>query len=961
MAIERNGAVASRLVTVILPWVVGGVGLLIYGLTLNRWISLFDLGIVTRISGWSWRPELSQPLTLILLYPFRWLPEPAIPLALNLFTAICAGLVLVLLTRSVALLPHDLAPNDPLRPAQPASILSTPMAWMPPVLAAMVCGLQLSFWEHATSASGEIIDLLVFAYVLHCLLEFGVSRDQAWFSRCALVFGAGVANNWAMAGYLPLFLIAVLRSNGLVQSLDRRFILRMSLWGSAGLSLCLLLPAVQGLLAHGELGFWTTLKIHLNSQKDALVALQTPAFMLLTLASLVSFLILSIRWKLHTVQLSDDTRLGVFLTKATGHLMHGLFLVVSLWIALDPAFSPRLLGLRAPMLMFYYVSALTLGYCTGYFLLIASGNVAGRRFARAPVCTVGALMAAVPLALLARNLDSILATNGPALREFARQLYADLPPGKCVVLSEDTRQLTLLRAELGNHRPDKDPILLDTLSLPCAQYHRVMANQFKSRWPAVPPTNALGVLGPFQMQDLIRRFAAQEPVVYLHPSSGLLREPFADEPHGFIHHLALCPPGDVLNQKLAEDVVATNDLIWQQRWSNSLENLTRLTKSRSESRPEWIKSLRAVLRFVTEQNPTASVLGAAYSKSLNDWGVELQRLGRWTDAAVWFQRALELNPGNLASRINLLYNQHHRQGDRARLDPKAVETQFHDLFVKYGNWPEVLTVGGPVDEPTFLLRTGRVMYRGGNDRQAARAFARCAELEPDWPAPQLWLAGSYLRLGEFDRALELSDRIQAFSDRMEGSALVDLLDCSVTALRRLGRTNEATTCIESYIGKYWKQDEVVSGAADLYAETGQWMEAMTLLDELLKRDPNQTGLLAKKGFALLQLSQYDAAVATLTRVLAVTPADEEVRLHRAAASLAAGQLDAARSDYEQLLQTSTHSQPAVFGLGGIAWRQHDTNAAIQYYQQYLSNGIPESPQHRLASERLKQLKSGGFR
>ena len=956
MAIERNGAVASRWVPVILPWVVGGAGVLIYALTLNRWISLFNLGTVRRISGWSWQPEVSQPLTLILFHPFRWLPEPAIPLALNLFTAVCAGLVLVLLARSVALLPHDLAPTDPLHPDPPASILTIPTAWMPPVLAAMVCGLQLSFWEHATSASGEMIDLLVFAYVLRCLLEFGVSRDQAWFSRSALVYGAGIANDWAMAGYLPLFLIAVLRSNGLIRSLDRRFLLRMTLWGAAGLSLYLLLPLVQGLSAHGELGFWTALKIHLKSQKDALAALQTPAFRLLTLASLVPLLILSIRWKSHTVKLGDDTRLGVFLTKTTGHLLHGLVLAASLWIALDPGFSPRHLGLRAPMLTFYYVSALALGYCAGYLLLIGSGNATAPRFARAPACAVGALMAAVPLALLARNLDSILTTNGPALHEFARQLYADLPPGKCVVLSEDARQLTLLRAELGNQRPDKDPILLDTLSLPLTQYHRFMAGHFKSRWPAVPPTNALGVLGPLQVLDLIRGFAAREPVVYLHPSSGLLCEPFVDEPHGLVHHLAPCPAGDLPDPKMAGSVADANDLMWLERWTNSLINLAQLTKTKSESQPEWIKSLRAALRFVTEQNPTASVLGAVYSKSLDDWGVELQRQGRWIEAGTWFQRALELNPGNLAARINLLYNQHYRHGDKARLDPGMVERQFQDLFGKYDNWPEVLTVGGPVDEPTFLLRTGRVMQRSGNDRQAARAFARCAELAPDWPAAQLWLAGSCLRFGEFARALELSDRIQAFSGRMEGNALVDLLGCRVTALRSLGRTNEAAGCIESYVGKYWKQDEVVSGAADLYAETGQWTEAMRLIDELLKRDPNQTGLLAKKGFAQLQLLQYDAAVATLTQVLAATPADEEARLHRAAASLAAGQLEAARGDYEELLQSTVHAQPAVFGLGGIAWRQHDTNAALQFYQQYLSNGIPESAQYRLASERVKQLK-----
>jgi len=41
-----------------------------------------------------------------------------------------------------------------------------------------------------------MIDLLAFAYVIRCLLEFRLDQKQAWLSRAALVFGAGMANNW---------------------------------------------------------------------------------------------------------------------------------------------------------------------------------------------------------------------------------------------------------------------------------------------------------------------------------------------------------------------------------------------------------------------------------------------------------------------------------------------------------------------------------------------------------------------------------------------------------------------------------------------------------------------------------------------------------------------------------------------------------------------------------------------
>src|SRR5436853_2071414 len=119
MIIEGAQAGANKSITARLPWFIGAGGLLVYLFTLNHWVSLHSLGTVARISGWWWRPQLDQPLTFILLYPFGLLPEAWIPTALNLFTAICAGFVLVLLARSVALLPHDLSRNGPFLKDQP--------------------------------------------------------------------------------------------------------------------------------------------------------------------------------------------------------------------------------------------------------------------------------------------------------------------------------------------------------------------------------------------------------------------------------------------------------------------------------------------------------------------------------------------------------------------------------------------------------------------------------------------------------------------------------------------------------------------------------------------------------------------------------------------------------------------------------------------------------------------------
>ena len=940
----------------VLPWVLGAAGLLIYLITLNKWASLYGLATVAWVSGWSWQPQLGQPLTCTVLLPFRCLPEPWIPLALNILAAVSAALVLVLLARSVALLRHDLTPDDPFRKERQAAILSMPAAWIPPVLAAMLCGLQLSFWERATSGAGEMIDLLVFAYVIRCLLEFRIDRDVSWLLRCACVYGAGMANDWALIGYFPVSLLAVWRFKGFRMIYDARFLLRMTLWGVAGLSLYLLLPTVYSLSPSAPVGFWTALKTNLKFQKAALSALRTPTFGAAALTSLLPVMILSIPWKSHTVQSGDDSQLGILLTRATGHFVHAVFFLIALWIGLDPAFSPRHRGLGLPMLSFYYLSALVAGYCAGYFLLFGSGRTRGF-LPKLAVAAVYLLIGALPLALARRNLGQIRATNGPAVREFAAQLYADLPAGKSVVLSEDSTQLLLLRAELGARHHDKHALLLETPALVSPEYHLFMAREFKSRWPATLPTNGVEAVVPRRMVSLVSWFAAQEPVVYLHPSSGLFFERFTDLPSGSMHRLVARAATNWLTQTLDSQVAATNEQIWQERWTNILQTIAGQMREKPQYGPFWERTLLHSLRFTAEKNFTASVLGAAYAKSLDYWGVQMQRLGRWPEAGVWFGRALQLNPESLAARINSEFNQRCQRGDRSRLDAALMEKEFPDLFGHSRNWGEILSQDGPVDEPTYLFEAARTYLAGGHNRQAAREFRRCAELAPAWPEPRLWLALNYIDLRDFASALEQTDHIQASAPPRNGAGLARLMMCHTTALQGLGRTNEADACIESFVREYREREDVLLTAAEVCGNNRQFRGELGVLGELLRREPHDVKLLARKGWAELQLSKCDEASETLTQVLALDRSNEEARLHRAIAFLRAGRLEAAREDYQELLKTTASSQDALFGLGAIAWRKQDTNAAIELYEQYLSNGVPGLAQYRAAAARLRQLKA----
>ena len=197
-----------------LPWLLAVASFAVYWFTLNRWVSLLNLNCVARISGWTWQPELMSPISFLVTYPFRWLPAPQIPLALNLFTAGCAALTLGLLARSVALLPHDRTEAQRKREHSDFSFLTLGSAWLAPVLAVLVCGLQMTFWENATNCTGEMFDLLLFAFVIWSLLEYRLDEREGRLFLASVVYGASLANNWAMMGFFPAFVAAMVWIRG---------------------------------------------------------------------------------------------------------------------------------------------------------------------------------------------------------------------------------------------------------------------------------------------------------------------------------------------------------------------------------------------------------------------------------------------------------------------------------------------------------------------------------------------------------------------------------------------------------------------------------------------------------------------------------------------------------------------------------------------------------------------------
>ena len=235
-----------------------------------------------------------------------------------------------------------------------------------------------------------------------------------------------------------------------------RFLLRMALLGLAGLSLFLVLPLVQAFSPDSALSFWQALQAAAASYQASLQAFfgrflrhHRDVALLLAAVSLLPVLVLSIRWGVSAFPASHaraDPAPFLF------HLTHAFLLLVCVWTMFDPPFSPRQISLRfglpVTFLPLYYLAALSIGYYSGFLLLLFGADAQPTPAARGDIYSSRAAYRAVPklvyvlagltvAGLVLKNAPAIRAASARYLDQYARLAAGSLPPEGAVVLSDD--------------------------------------------------------------------------------------------------------------------------------------------------------------------------------------------------------------------------------------------------------------------------------------------------------------------------------------------------------------------------------------------------------------------------------------------------------------------------------------------------------------------------------------------
>jgi tetratricopeptide (TPR) repeat protein len=993
----------SEFVRTKLPWVASGIMLVLYLVTINQWVSARSLQVISKVAGWDWTPPLQFPLFYTLTYPFRFLPQNIQPISLNIFSAVCAAGAIWMLVRSVGLLPHDRTDEQRIRQrGHESGLLTTNFAWAPALLAAAVLGLELTMWEHATAATNESLDLLIFAYLLRCILEYRVSKNEKWMTKLAFVYGLGVTNNWALIGYFPLFLAAVVWVKK-KSFLEAKFIIRMAALGLTGMLLYVVLPLVWTMKGVDDTSFFEGLRLMLAAQKT--IIFNTPALraraLILSLTSILPVVIMFIKFP---SGFGDVHSAGAAITNTMFRTIHLFFAGACIWIAFDQQFSPRTLGHGLPFLTFYYLSALAVGYYVAYLMLVHT-DPPKRSYRQVspldkllnPIVQAAAwgAVAIVPIALLYKNFRVTLLENGKVLQKYAEAVASQLPSKPAILLSEDSFQLSLMEAWLSRSSGGNPHILVNTRALPLPTYHRNLIRRYGSRWPeGGAKEDVKARIEANTIATAIARLALSNSVFYLHPSFGYPFELVYTVPHGMVMEVKRYPTNVIYPPRLSASQVSSNQLFW--------ESARRLVDE---------AELRSPFKI-----PDAEFIGTHVSRALNQWGVDLQRTGDFTNSIPVFEMAVRANSNNIAAQINLSFNEQHRSGKPPTADEmKTME----EIAGQIRSYDSLVSANGPLDSPQFLYTEGTALMQQSMVRQAADRFRRASELAPTNYTPRLALANALIRAQWIPEALELIGTLQK-DPKMPAPNKMDLISMEAAVEFARKDTNRAEAILIQALQKYPDEGMFYNSLNELYHSSGQFPKAIALMGQLVSRYPTNISLrlqrietalntgdtntaasdlqaleqlapdnvdaamyriylaiqqkdfkkamadveavlrdnekhpqaLVYKGFIHMENKEDDKAIEAFSAAIKIDPGNLTAIRNRAIAELRAGHLNDAKKDYETMMASMPRSHTIYYGLGEIAYKKNDKQEALRNYELYLRYA-PRSGTTELEEERKK--------
>ena len=922
----------------LLPWILGAVFLVLYWITLHPWVAPSNVMLLGQLTGWDVDPPVSEPLLYLVSLLFRWAPAAKAPWVLNAVAAVVGALNVVILARCVALLPHDRTREQRIRGHGEDTLLHGWFSSLPIVFAAGLLGLQLTFWENATLQTGEMLDLLLFSFCILALLEYRISLREGWMWAAALAWGVGISCNWAMIGFAPLFLVAILWIRGL-SFFNAVFLTRLLLFGLLGLSFYLVFPLISAVVDFQGIGFWPTLKSNLLIEKGYLLGVPRGRPLLLGLISVLPLGLVAIRWEgVKGSSIENYASFGAVV------LLQVLWLAAAVYVVFDPPFSSRQLihldpsAGGMPLLTFGFTGALAAGYLAGWFLLVGFVSPSKTWDQPAPLFAFLAKAAAVvtlvatvgtPAVLLVRNWQAIRSENNDDSLTLAKSWLEPLPAQPAIVLVDNPLMASLAQAAALARPGTPHHVFFQTVRGPDARYRQWLARTSKEALPQLSPIGTVQENVAGVTTEIIVGLAKAGRAFYLHPSFGFFFEQLQPKPAGVIFKL-VPQPEDLVPQVGTPEQAAAALKAW--------ESLAVPLNGIATARDAGGRDGRSLVEI--------------WARTGNAIGVELQRQGRFKDAGRVFTQVRNLNPDNRAAAVNASVNAQLQAGRSP--GPELFKPLADALPL------QVLNQDGPVDEPIFLRNYGSGLLSALErlPRQAWDVCYRSQQLGPKDPSAPLGQIEALLQANQLPQARAALDRLTksefAKSPTREFQAGIQRLEIYYSITQ--GDIAGAEKRIENARTQFSGDTSLLDMLTEIYIRQRRYDDAIPLLEQWRKQRPEEAPATLRLAAIHITRAQYEPAQKILDQLLAIQPDNAAARLNRAICLLQLNRLDDARREYLAVSEKLPDLPMVKFGLAEISLRRGNTNDAIVHFEKYLQLAQPNTAEYTNVAQRVIRLR-----
>ena len=267
------------------------------------------------------------------------------------------------------------------------------------------------------------------------------------------------------------------------------------------------------------------------------------------------------------------------------------------------------------------------------------------------------------------------------------------------------------------------------------------------------------------------------------------------------------------------------------------------------------------------------------------------------------------------------------------------------------------------DDPGIAQQATRIAYSYGFNEEALASARRWAKLDDEDDEALLYVAQLYLRTGEvrksrrsFEKLLKrgrepADERLLAlipFLSREDASLSYELMLKLARPYQDSAEANYAVAVMALQAGDSKAASERARKAFEiepdwvkphlLYARamllSGDEEGAIDYTSRLVGDDPDpDPEARLELAIMLLSVGRDDDALSQVNQILLEQPARSDALRLMAIINFRLDRLDAARADFQDLLETGHYTMDALYYLGRIADRNSELEQAVRYYSQ----------------------------